>query len=130
MPWAIELHDIELVWGSANNEAGEGDTFIASAGVDLIHGDLGSDTVSYEASSTRVIVILSDDFDDDSPGTAMPADAVITTRTATNGVGLPDEDLAPAVLMYSAVADDGEFNRNHGCGNEYQRRSRRQTGRY
>ena len=51
-----ELFNIELVWGSDNNEEGEGDTFIASAGADLIHGDLGSDTVSYEASDMGVTV--------------------------------------------------------------------------
>ena len=36
------LKDIELVWGSKHD-----DTFVASDGVDIIHGDGGSDTVSY-----------------------------------------------------------------------------------
>ena len=40
------LVNIELVWGSMNN----GDTFIAGSGADIIEGDGGSDTVSYEAS--------------------------------------------------------------------------------
>ena len=48
---------IELIWGSKHN-----DTFIASADEDthdIIHGDGGSDTVSYEASETGVEVDLS-----------------------------------------------------------------------
>jgi Ca2+-binding RTX toxin-like protein len=50
-----------LVWGSK-----QGDTFIASAGADTIHGDGGSDTVSYEASKHGVNVVLptADDTDD------------------------------------------------------------------
>ena len=43
------LKNIELIWGSK-----QGDTFIASAGADTIHGDGGSDTVSYEASKHGV----------------------------------------------------------------------------
>ena len=61
------LRNIELYWGSTH-----GDTFIASAGADVIHGDGGSDTVSYEASRHGVTVALpdSDDaaqFDADGP---------------------------------------------------------------
>ena len=48
------LKNIELIWGSKH-----GDTFIASEGVDTIHGDGGSDTVSYEASKHGVTVALS-----------------------------------------------------------------------
>ena len=51
-----ELKDIELYWGSAGGD----DTFIASAGADIIHGDGGSDTVSYEASRHGVTVVLPD----------------------------------------------------------------------
>ena len=47
------LRNIELIWGSKH-----GDTFIASAGHDVIHGDGGSDTVSYEASRHGVTVRL------------------------------------------------------------------------
>ena len=50
------LTNIELVWGSMNN----GDTFIAGPGADIIEGDGGSDTVSYEASELGVTVDLSD----------------------------------------------------------------------
>ena len=49
------LTNIELVWGSMNN----GDTFIAGPGADIIEGDGGSDTVSYEASGLGVTVDLS-----------------------------------------------------------------------
>ncbi len=52
------LKNIELIWGST-----EGDTFVASEGVDIIHGDGGSDTVSYEASKHGVTVALPDSDD-------------------------------------------------------------------
>ena len=52
------LVDIELVWGSMHD-----DTFIASNGADYIHGDNGSDTVSYEASELGVTVTLADQTD-------------------------------------------------------------------
>ena len=51
-----ELDDIELVWGSEDAE--NGDTFIAGAGADLVHGDFGPDTLSYEASNMGVTVSL------------------------------------------------------------------------
>ena len=50
------LIGIELIWGSKH-----ADTFIAAADedtFDIIHGDAGSDTVSYEASETGVVVDL------------------------------------------------------------------------
>ena len=47
------LKNIELIWGSKQD-----DTFIASSGADTIHGDGGSDTVSYEASKHGVTVML------------------------------------------------------------------------
>ena len=55
------LVGIELVWGSMHD-----DTFIASADEDthdIIHGDSGSDTVSYEASEVGVTVNLETDND-------------------------------------------------------------------
>ena len=66
------LSNIELIWGSKH-----GDTFIAGAGADRIHGDGGSDTVSYEESKhgVRVVLVTSDD----------------TTQFSTNG---PDGDPA------------------------------------
>ena len=60
------LKNIELVWGSRQD-----DTFIASEDADIIHGDGGSDTVSYEASKQGVTVVLtgngSTTFDADGP---------------------------------------------------------------
>ncbi len=60
------LKNIELVWGSRQD-----DTFIASEGADIIHGDGGSDTVSYAASKQGVTVVLtgngSTTFDADGP---------------------------------------------------------------
>ena len=50
------LKNIELIWGSMDLD--DGDTFIASEGADYIHGDGGSDTISYEASKHGVNVIL------------------------------------------------------------------------
>ena len=50
------LRNIELIWGSEH-----ADTFIASNGADIIEGDGGSDTVSYEASEMGVTVDLGDD---------------------------------------------------------------------
>ena len=47
------LKNIELIWGSKH-----ADTFIASEDPDTIHGDGGSDTVSYEASKHGVDVTL------------------------------------------------------------------------
>ena len=113
------LTNIELVWGSEDEE--NGDTFIASAGADLIHGDLGSDTVSYETSKMGVTVVLSDQHDDGEFVTrgAAPADTVITTATAALGVGTPDEELADAIAMDDGdgnVPDDPEDNVNGAAG--------------
>ena len=47
------LKNIELIWGSKQD-----DVFIASEGTDIIHGDGGSDTISYEASKHGVNVNL------------------------------------------------------------------------
>ena len=115
------LVGIEVVWGSDNNEEGEGDTFIASAGADMIHGDLGSDTVSYEASEMGVTVALDNAFDDDT-WDKDPTDGALDTATAVNGLGLPDDDLAPAIAMLddagTVIAADGdpEDNVNGAAG--------------
>ncbi len=116
-----ELTDIELVWGSSDED--NGDTFIASDGADLIHGDLGSDTVSYEASSLGVTVSLvgaarSNTFDD-TDWDKDPTDGVIATATPTNGRGLPDDDLAPAQDLLDkdgAVTTDPDDNVNGAAG--------------
>ncbi|MDE0286324.1 MAG: hypothetical protein OXN26_17485 [Gammaproteobacteria bacterium] len=68
------LVDIEAVWGSWHN-----DVFIASNHADIIIGQGGRDTISYEASETGVTIDLSDD-------------AQHTTVLAT-GAGTPDDPL-------------------------------------
>ena len=113
-----ELDNIELVWGSSDED--NGDTFIASDGADLIHGDLGSDTVSYEASSSGVTVLLNDAFDDES-WDGMPTDVVIQSsdRSFAGSLGLPDEDLAPAQRLLDKdgmVTADPDENVNGAAG--------------
>ena len=66
------LSNIELVWGSEKD-----DTFIAGPGGDIIEGDGGSDTVSYEASSLGVTVSL--------------AAAAHHTTVANTGTGAVDD---------------------------------------
>ena len=99
------LIDIELVWGSEDME--NGDMFIAGAGADMLHGDFGPDTLSYEASGMGVYVDLSTQpaWDDtDSPTNEIagaPADAT------SPGQGTPTDDLAPAIAMASAITETG-----------------------
>ena len=83
-----ELKNIELYWGSKDG----GDTFIASAGADIIHGDGGSDTVSYEASRHGVTVVL----------TGNSSDALVN--------GVPVSTFSPAVPDSNADTDDGTPN--------------------
>ena len=53
-----DLINIELVWGSMGD-----DVFKASEGPDYVHGDIGSDTMSYELSDMGVTVNLGADQD-------------------------------------------------------------------
>ena len=67
------LVGIELVWGSMHD-----DTFIASADEDtsdIIHGDSGSDTVSYEASEIGVTVNL--ETDNNAAGVRIPPEVPV-----------------------------------------------------
>ena len=74
------LKNIELIWGSMHD-----DIFVASAGADIIHGDGGSDTVSYEASKHGVTVTLNNgQFNPDSDGDGTADDPVFTAATQTN----------------------------------------------
>ena len=83
------LRNIELIWGSEM-----GDTFIAGPGNDIIEGDGGSDTVSYEASEMGVTVNL---------GEAAQHTTVPVTGTAPDLVFPTDPDpvavTAPATLL-------------------------------
>ncbi len=85
------LKNVELVWGSAH-----ADTFVASEGADIIHGDGGSDTVSYEASKHGVTVNMAGDN---------PVNVVDTTFTAaTDTDGTPgNEDDTPDI--YNPATD-------------------------
>ena len=94
------LKNIELVWGSTH-----GDTFVASEGVDIIHGDGGSDTVSYEASKHGVTVVLptTDDATQFTAGTppamdmyGSPTDATVTTWRVGGTAQSPGTATRPA----------------------------------
>ena len=81
------LIGIEVIWGSKHD-----DTFIASADedtYDIIHGDSGADTVSYEASEVGVTVNLADDNDNGQHATI-------------TGDGSPDN---PFVFTYEPSGD-------------------------
>ncbi|MCY4363849.1 MAG: hypothetical protein OXE42_17000 [Gammaproteobacteria bacterium] len=104
------LVNIELVWGSKGN-----DMFIASSDGDytnIIHGDGGSDTVSYEASKTGVTVNL-----DTSTAVAHHTlEAVTVTGTVDKPViDFPDED-DPAIGDVSA-GNDTATNNTDGTAN-------------
>ena len=77
------LANIELIWGSEN-----GDTFIMSAGRDIIEGDGGSDTVSYEESGMGVWVDLSE---------AAQHTTVVATTTGDDAMQFP-RDPDPAAV--------------------------------
>ena len=79
------LVNIELVWGSMHD-----DTFIASNGADYIHGDNGSDTVSYEASELGVTVTL--EGQTDTLGETGPAVDDLKTAIATDPVSPTEDD--------------------------------------
>ena len=89
------LVNIELVWGSMHD-----DTFIASNGADYIHGDNGSDTVSYEASELGVTVDLTDQTD--------------TLDGTDPSVG----DLEAAIATIPADADDDENPNTNGAAGD------------
>ena len=99
------LIGIELVWGSFHN-----DTFIASADedtFDIIHGDGGSDTVSYEASDTAVTVNLST--------AAHHTTQAPDTTDVDNPIQFPNEE-TPAVEDVSAGNDVGDATTNGAFG--------------
>ena len=110
-----ELKDIELYWGSKDGD----DTFIASAGADIIHGDGGSDTVSYESSRHAVTVVLTGNTSAPLGGTSTfsPAnptdDTPDTFNAATDGMlmfwraGGGDGGVEPTNRPDPVEADDG-----------------------
>ena len=80
------LKNIELIWGSMHD-----DTFIASEGVDIIHGDGGSDTVSYEASKHGIDVTLAGN-----------------TTAVLGADGTPTSTYSPAIQDQVGTADVDE----------------------
>ena len=105
------LIGIEVVWGSMHD-----DTIIASADedtYDIIHGDSGADTVSYEASETGVMVNL-DAHNDNSvgqeeevSGTGAPDNPFVFTYTPTDVPTLTDVDIEGVDL--GDVATNGAY---------------------
>ena len=96
------LKDIELVWGSKHN-----DTFVASEGVDIIHGDGGSDTVSYEASDDGVTVVLNNgQYGDDPNTTDTETDVFFSPADATVAAWMPGA-ASPATRPDPVQRDDG-----------------------
>ena len=113
------LRNIEFIWGSMDTM--NGDTFIASEGADYIHGDGGSDTISYEASKHGVTVqlagngattfIAADDPDgtlgtgDDTPAMFIAAtEEIVDNWRAGGGDGGTTVADRPAAVQ---AADDG-----------------------
>ena len=92
------LVNIELVWGSMHD-----DTFIASNGADYIHGDNGSDTVSYEASELGVTVNLTTDQQ---------------TQTPFDGETPLVDNLGGAIATIPANADDDENPNTNGAAGD------------
>ena len=95
-----ELKNIELIWGSEH-----GDTFIASNGADIIEGDGGSDTVSYEASELGVTVDLSDT---DAHRTVTATGAGTEESPYVFPVDNPETAVQPADGVESIPETDGE----------------------
>ncbi len=105
------LNNIELVWGSEHD-----DIFIASSGADLIQGDGGRDTVSYEASMVGVTVSLVTDNDTKqvtgmgTKGEPFVFGTVDTpTITAGDGNGI-DAEGVPSMLMNPGSPFDVDEN--------------------
>ena len=113
------LIGIEVIWGSTKD-----DTFIASADEDthdIIHGDSGADTVSYEASETGVMVDLADHNDNTDitlGGTGTPADPFTFTYAPSGGSPtLADVTDAPGVALGSVETNGAFGDRLGGISN-------------
>ncbi len=116
------LINIELVWGSEKD-----DTFISGPGGDIIEGDGGSDTVSYEASEMGVTVnlgeaaqnrsVTTDVADPENPVFPVDADpaAVTTHLTAT---GIPRLNAQDVVLTTDTEDEDTNPNVNGAAGDK------------
>ena len=100
------LVNIELIWGSKHD-----DTIIASSGADLIHGDGGSDTVSYEASSIGVTVNLTtDNTIATATGTGTEAAPFVFPEEADPAIGDIDAEGVAAILQTPGADPDPDDN--------------------
>ena len=111
------LRNIELVWGSQKD-----DTFISGPGPDIIEGDGGSDTVSYEASELAVTVNLGDAAAHRTVavgGTGTEADPFVfgadadpaaVERPTTGVASIPESRLADSTDTTPASDDNPETN--------------------
>ena len=115
------LIGIEVIWGST-----EDDTFIASADEDthdIIHGDSGADTVSYEASETGVMVDLADHSDNTEivvTGDGTAASPFVFTYTPSDASGNPtlaDVTATPGVALGSVETNGAFGDRLGGISN-------------
>ena len=111
------LKNIELIWGSK-----QADTFVASEGVDIIHGDGGSDTVSYEASKHGVKLTLNDGQYGDDPNTATetetdvffsPTDTTVETWREGGTAQSPGTATRPGAVQ---AADTDTTNKSYAKG--------------
>ena len=99
------LRNIEIVWGSSKH----GDTFIAGEGADVIHGDGGSDTVSYEASKRGVTVTLTNgDYTDEDGFFALMDAQVMTWGDGDRAVAIGDKPDGKASYADGDVLDSIE----------------------
>ena len=114
------LRNIELIWGSEH-----GDTFIAGPGNDIIEGDGGSDTVSYEASEMGVTVnlgeaaqhttVTADVTDPMMPVFTADTDPIAVDNPATLLAGIPRlnaQDVVLTVGVGTANPEDEDTNPN------------------
>ena len=96
------LKNIELIWGSMDTM--NGDTFIASEGADVIHGDGGSDTISYEASKHGVTVTLNDGQYTADPDSDPDTDDAVFQAAPATGTGSVAEWRAGTATRPAAVS--------------------------
>ena len=109
------LIGIEVIWGSMHD-----DTIIASADedtFDIIHGDSGADTVSYEASDTAVMVDLGDDNDNTNITVDVTGETPVFTYTALAGGPTIDDTDTEGVEAGDAATNGAFGDRLGGISN-------------
>ena len=126
------LRNIELVWGSEF-----ADTFIASNRADIIEGDGGSDTVSYEASELGVTVNLSSAAQHTTVPTTGSGDTLVfpadddpatVTNPASGLTGVPRRDAMGAVFDENNIEDEDDNPNANGAAGDKLRSIENLTG--